>query len=512
VGVVGGAASIEKQGVRKEMLVINKRFAMMTLVVLSIWHLSGQLTCAQVRDVWTARYGDQETGNGYALSSTLDPQGYLLVTGILVADYLTFKYDKHTGQPIWAASFRSGVFSGPKVAVDLNSDVIVCGAAYRSATRDDFVTIKYDGQTGQQLWTVRYNGPSNDRDRAVALSLDLHGDVYVTGYSTNTGTGMDYTTIKYDGQTGQQLWVARYNGSSNGTDVARAITLDSNGNPIITGYSTGVGTGLDYATVKYDGQTGQQLWAARYNGTASSDDRASAIAVDLSGDIYVTGGTDEASRQQAYTTIKYDGRSGQALWISSSTYTGSNATSIAVNPVGDVFVTGASTTSANSLTLRYSGQDGQLLWVQALSGVCQALVLDGEGDVYVAGRSPSLHPGPIGDFRTVKLDGRTGRLLWQRTAVDAIALSLVVDEDGNVYVTGYEGPQFEENYLTIKYEQAPPGDVNLDFCVDDVDLLRILDTFGQSGERPEDVNRDGVVDDQDLLTVLFHFGRGCGEE
>jgi hypothetical protein len=47
--------------------------------------------------------------------------------------------------------------------------------------------------------------------------------------------------------------------------------------------------------------------------------------------------------------------------------------------------------------------------------------------------------------------------------------------------------------------------------VDNVDLLRILDTFGQSGELPEDLNRDGVVDDQDLLTVLFSFGRGCGK-
>ena len=51
------------------------------------------------------------------------------------------------------------------------------------------------------------------------------------------------------------------------------------------------------------------------------------------------------------------------------------------------------------------------------------------------------------------------------------------------------------------------GDVNLDGCVDDADLLSVLFLFG-STERGirEDVNCDGIVDDADLLTVLFNFG------
>jgi len=51
------------------------------------------------------------------------------------------------------------------------------------------------------------------------------------------------------------------------------------------------------------------------------------------------------------------------------------------------------------------------------------------------------------------------------------------------------------------------GDVNLDGCVDDADLLSVLFLFGatERGIR-EDVNCDGVVDDADLLIVLFNFG------
>lgn len=55
-----------------------------------------------------------------------------------------------------------------------------------------------------------------------------------------------------------------------------------------------------------------------------------------------------------------------------------------------------------------------------------------------------------------------------------------------------------------------PGDVNLDGCVDEADLLRVLSEFG--GTAPDaDANRDGTVDDADLLLVLFHFGAGCDD-
>ncbi len=54
------------------------------------------------------------------------------------------------------------------------------------------------------------------------------------------------------------------------------------------------------------------------------------------------------------------------------------------------------------------------------------------------------------------------------------------------------------------------GDVDMNGCVDDADLLAVLFDFGSSGAfKPTDVNSDGVVDDADLLTVLFDFGSGC---
>ncbi|NUL83515.1 MAG: Ig-like domain repeat protein [Armatimonadetes bacterium] len=56
-----------------------------------------------------------------------------------------------------------------------------------------------------------------------------------------------------------------------------------------------------------------------------------------------------------------------------------------------------------------------------------------------------------------------------------------------------------------------PGDVNLDGCVDDVDLAAVLQAFGLAncGSCLEDVVPDGIIDDADLALVLSQFGAGC---
>ena len=80
------------------------------------------------------------------------------------------------------------------------------------------------------------------------------------------GQGHEYATIKYD-SAGEQQWVAPYNGPG-ADDFARAIAVDSFGNVYVTGYSRRFAGGdFDYATIKYD-SSGQQQWVARYNGQA----------------------------------------------------------------------------------------------------------------------------------------------------------------------------------------------------------------------------------------------------
>jgi outer membrane protein assembly factor BamB len=186
------------------------------------------------------------------------------------------------------------------IAVDSSGNVYVTGSSEGSGTSSDYATIKYSS-TGKQLWVKRYNGPGNGGDVATAIAVDSSANVYVTGNSV--ATLGNYATIKYS-STGKELWVRRYNGPTNGSDTADAIAVDSAGNVYVTGYSEGSGTSFDYATIKYS-STGKQLWVRRYNGPENGVDSAYAMAVDSSGNVYVTGYSEGSGTSFDYATIKY---------------------------------------------------------------------------------------------------------------------------------------------------------------------------------------------------------------
>jgi len=77
---------------------------------------------------------------------------------------------------------------------------------------------------------------------------------------------------------------------------------------------------------------------------------------------------------------------------------------------------------------------------------------------------------------------------------------------------GYNASRRRQEAFLLELPCAPHlGDINMDGCVNDVDLLQVLFSFGQTGGNlgRVDVNCDNKVDDADLLTVLFSFGVGC---
>ena len=377
----------------------------------------------------------------------------------------------------WVARYNgSGMFDGANaIAVDANGNVYVTGYSYGSGTSSDYATIKYD-TNGNELWTARYNGLGNGYDYAAAIEVDASGNVYVTGYSVGSGTSSDYATIKYDTD-GKQLWVSRYNGPGNGYDYAFAIAVDANGNVYVTGGSPGSGTSSDYATIKYD-TNGNELWLARYNSPGNSYDQAAAIAVDANGNVYVTGYSYSGTSSD-YATIKYD-TNGNQLWV--ARYDGRDnsydlATDIAVDASGNVYVTGGSydsVTSNDYATIKYD-TNGNQLWLARYNGPgnfsdsASAIAIDAGGNVYVTGISAGSYIYLNEDYAyaTIKYD-TNGNELWvarynYNSAVtsDDIATAIAVDANGNVYVTGRVGANdgeyyFLYDYATIKYVQGMP--------------------------------------------------------
>ena len=356
------------------------------------------------------------------------------------------------------------------MVIDNAGNVYVTGSSNSGASSDDYITIKYN-TNGVQQWVARYNGPGNGSDVPNAIFADANGNVYVTGYSdllTGAFINNDVATVKYN-SAGVQQWVSRYDGIQNlqRADAGNAIKADANGNVYIAGYSTvshGSYSKKDFLTIKYN-SSGVQQWTATYNGPANQDDAAVGLGLDASNNIYVTGtsfaGADPLGEQD-YLTIKYNS-SGVQQWT--ARYNGpinepDYATAIAVDNTGNAYVTGYS--DGNQLdfaTVKYN-TNGVQQWVTRYDGLAHssdipyAIALDNAGNVYVTGSDQTIINNS--DYRTIKYNSagiQQWTAVYNGTANDNDeAQALTVDNTGNVYVTGYtNGTSPGWDIATIKY-------------------------------------------------------------
>ena len=506
---------------------------------------------AQVDTAWGRRYNGPGNGDDQASALAVDDSGNVYVTGYsadsssypFYYDYATIKYDSN-GDTLWVRRYNgpgNGDDRASALAVDNSGNVYVTGHSTGEGSYFDYATIKYNSN-GDSLWVRRYNGPGNSDDAASALVVDSSGNVYVNGTSSGSGTYFDYATIKYN-SSGDTLWVRRFNGPGNAFDHASGLAVDGSGNVYVTGTSVGSGAyQYDYTTIKYN-SNGDSLWVRRYNELGDSDEIAYALAVDGSGNVYVTGeswvyGT---AALQDYATIKYNSN-GDTLWVRRYNGPGNTRdipTALTVDSSGNVYVTGASSkdTPTDDLigdytTIKYAPY-GDTLWVRSYKGpgnsddFTTGLATDGNGNVYVTGTS--VGSGTYNyDYATIKYNSN-GDTLWVRRYNGPgndwdKAYALAVDDSENVYVAGYSsrGPSYDigtlYDYTTIKYNKfgcaAWVGDANGNFIVDLSDIIFEVNHIFRGRPKPDpfcagDANADGKVLLPDIIYLInFIFKSG----
>jgi hypothetical protein len=300
----------------------------------------------------------------------------------------------------------SGGDTSRSVAVDAWGNAYISGYTNGSlggtneGLFDAFLT-KYDA-SGNLLWSRQMGTTTYDRSYSVAV--DASGNAYMTGVTsgslggTNAG-GDDAFLTKYDGS-GNLLW-SRQMGTSGG-DYSNSVAVDASGNAYISGETGGAGPSagsVDAFLIKYDG-SGNLLWS-RQIGT-SSNEWSESVAVDASGNAYISGTTEgslggaNAGRQDVFL-VKYDG-SGNLLW----------------------------SRQMGTTTEQYS-------WSVTVDALCNA---------YISGWTQDSFVGPsagVSDAFLIKYDG-SGNLLWSQqigTSSDDWSFSVAVDALCNAYITGW---------------------------------------------------------------------------
>jgi hypothetical protein len=361
--------------------------------------------------------------------------------------------------------------SGNGIAVDLAGNAYVTGeastpnfpttpGAFQTAPYgfDTFVT-KLNATGSALVYSARFGGNFDDFGRAIAL--DAAGNAYITGWTVCRATTCTFPTVNavqpnYGGgyqdafvtkinSVGSALIYSTYLGGGtiiNGdNDWGEGIAVDSAGSAYVTGYTYSPDfpvtpgaydtsrAGLDAFVTKFTPDGASLVYSTFIGGPAR--EQGQGIAVDASGNAYVTGLTESADNP---FTPEYDGfpvtpgafqttgsfdafvtklnPQGSALVY--STYLGGNVGvdrgwAIAVDNAGSAYVAGDTTSSnfptAGAVQLAYGGglsdafaaklnpEGSALVYSTFLGGSLydegRGIALNGSGDAFAIGSTSS---------------------------------------------------------------------------------------------------------------------------
>lgn len=213
-------------------------------------------------------------------------------------------------------------------------------------------------------------------------------------------------------------WVSQYNCTANNADCSEDIAVDVWGNVYVTGCAMVTSSEFDIATIKYSPQ-GEEEWVTFFSGPGGNVDKGTEIEVDVNSNVFVAGRGYNSRSGMDIVLIKYNPL-GCLEWslMYDGTGGGQDYTSAMVlHPSGNICLTGRTyggVTSYDFVTMMVN-QQGQILWVAEYNGAANGvdepsdLAVDCNGNIYVTGYS---HEGGVDrDYVTVKYSS-DGEEVW----------------------------------------------------------------------------------------------------
>jgi hypothetical protein len=344
--------------------------------------------------VWNTFLGGSGSDEGTAIAVGED--GSVYVTGrsyggtwgtpirpfTALSDGFVARLNSSSGALIWN-TFLGGPDNdyGYGLALDGNGNVYMTGYSNSSwgvpvhpYTADSDAYVARLNSSGTLIWHTFLGG--TDADSGYGIAVDGSGNVYVVGdsYASWGSPVRFYTTYtdvfvaRLDGSHGGLTWHTFFGGT--GDDSGRGLTVDGNGNIYVTGNSEATWgspvhpytSARDAFVVRLNSSNGLLTWNTFLGGTG--DDYGNGIAVDGSGNVYVSGDSDATwgSPDRPYTA-DYDAFAAQlnsSGTLISNTFLGGSAEdagrSLAVDGNGVVYITGDSDASWGAPVRSYTAE------------------------------------------------------------------------------------------------------------------------------------------------------------
>jgi len=408
--------------------------------------------------------------------------------------------------------------SGVSIAIDPSGDAIITGTttssdypvtlgAYQTTYgggANDVIVTKLDPSGSSLVYSTLMGG--SGYDQGASITVDLLGNAYITGntYSTNFPTTTEAFQTTSGGETDGFVTKLSPSGAivystfigGNDEDYCWSIKLDASRNAYITGHTASSNFPIIAGAYKTTLPGQISVFVAKLNPAGSGlvystyiggtfQDFGKAIAVDASGNAFITGSTissDFPVTYGAYQTTMTGGENpfvtklnaaGTAL--SFSTFIGNSfiaqGTSIAVNSAGNAFITGFSdspgfptTTGAYKTTSggawdvfvsEFNIYGSALVYSTFLGGsendVANSIAVDINGNAYIAGYTNSADFPSTPDSYQPAIGGNSDAFISELNSTGSgIKYStfvgkgnkedgnaLAIDVTGNIYLTGY---------------------------------------------------------------------------
>jgi len=399
------------------------------------------------------------------------------------------------------------------IALDGNNNIYVNGWQDSDSHGGfDYGVVKLDND-GNILWQKKIGGSTNDW--AGGIAVDSSGNVYLNGYqhSDTYGAYYNYGVIKLSNN-GNIVYQKKieFGRNNNLSSSGSSIAVDSSGQAYLNGYFYSESNGSEYGVIKL-ATNGNVLWNKAIGGF--EDDYGNGIAVDGSGNVYVTGYQESDSfGGDDYGVIKLD-TNGNLLWQKKIGRSGADVgRGIAVDGSGNVYLNGYQSSD------RYGGDDygvikldtnGNLLWQKKIGGTGNdqgyAIAVDGSGNVYLTGVYVFRTYNRISYYGVIKLDSN-GNEVWQKKIGGGSydqGHGIAVDGSGNVYLNGWQDSDsfggYDYGVMKLYTDQESDmsmsiGDMNLSIGNMSLTISNALTTSGNMNFSIDNMNLS--IDDIDI--------------